>query len=839
MENILNLSELLTNDFSFYAHKSNNNERNETLDEHSTLVIKYFNKLYNEKLKNIFDNLENAFLEKGSQKSKELFRKMLVNTFYLHDIGKINPVFQKVKMNNNIGVESGLGNYSQHSVLSSVIYLNIFAVELFEAEEKGEITQSECDQLLEIINMNAYIISKHHGSLGEFYLYSNIENDNNNNIFKLLSNGGINKLLTFKLWSEEEYKFFLKNCYEIREKSTENYITNYVYSKLVMSVLFACDYYSTYEFMNETEVSDIGLIDNIKEIYDVYKNGDIYKAIKEYEKNRNSSKDLNNVSDINILRSELFLESENKLRENIDKNVFYLEAPTGSGKSNTAFNLSFKLIEDNPKLNKIFYVYPFNTLVEQNIDTLNNIFGNDDNIMSKFQVVNSITEMKEVYSQNANNKVQNIFLDYEKTLLNRQFLNSPVILTTHVSLFNFLFGTNKENSFPLHQLANSVIVLDEIQSYKNILWGEIITFINAYAKLLNIKVIIMSATLPDLNKISMSSDNSVKLISNREKYFNNKLFKDRVVLDYELLKTDEDFSEQTLVEHIKQQKNCKILVEFIKKRSAENFYKTLIEDFDNERVIYLLTGDDNIAERKRIIEEVKANENVVLVATQVIEAGVDIDMDIGYKDISILDAEEQFLGRINRSCKKENCKVYFFNKDDASGIYKNDYRKHKDITLLEETNREYLTNKDFVKYYEKVLGKIEKNRKSEVDKFFKGNVRSLSFTEIETKMKLIEDYEKKEIFLNTTLTDGTRGCDVWAKYIELLRDNSMGYSEKMVKLASVKALMNNFIYSVSKWSDFGYTELVGNLYFIEDAEQYFTNGKFDRSLLEGSEGEWI
>lgn len=34
-------------------------------------------------------------------------------------------------------------------------------------------------------------------------------------------------------------------------------------------------------------------------------------------------------------------------------------------------------------------------------------------------------------------------------------------------------------------------------------------------------------------------------------------------------------------------------------------------------------------------------------------------MDIGYKDISMLDSEEQFLGRINRSCKKTGCKVYF------------------------------------------------------------------------------------------------------------------------------------------------------------------------------------
>ncbi len=62
----------------------------------------------------------------------------------------------------------------------------------------------------------------------------------------------------------------------------------------------------------------------------------------------------------------------------------------------------------------------------------------------------------------------------------------------------------------------------------------------------------------------------------------------------------------------------------------------------------LITGDSSIQERKDIIADIENMQEVILVATQVIEAGVDIDMDIGYKDISRLDSEEQFIGRINR-----------------------------------------------------------------------------------------------------------------------------------------------------------------------------------------------
>ncbi len=81
-----------------------------------------------------------------------------------------------------------------------------------------------------------------------------------------------------------------------------------------------------------------------------------------------------------------------------------------------------------------------------------------------------------------------------------------MILTTHVSLFSYMFGTMKENIFAFHQLANSVIVLDEIQSYKNQIWREIIEFLNGFSKILNIKIIIMSATLPDLEGLLIKDD---------------------------------------------------------------------------------------------------------------------------------------------------------------------------------------------------------------------------------------------------------------------------------------------------------------------------------------------
>ena len=81
--------------------------------------------------------------------------------------------------------------------------------------------------------------------------------------------------------------------------------------------------------------------------------------------------------------------------------------------------------------------------------------------------------------------------------------------------------------------------------------------------------------------------------------------------------------------------NKRILIEFIRKLSAEEFYAHISESA--ECPVRLITGDSSIQERKDIIADIENMQEVILVATQVIEAGVDIDMDIGYKDISRLD----------------------------------------------------------------------------------------------------------------------------------------------------------------------------------------------------------
>ena len=130
--------------------------------------------------------------------------------------------------------------------------------------------------------------------------------------------------------------------------------------------------------------------------------------------------------------------------------MFYLQAPTGAGKTLISLNLALQFAP-----NKIFYIFPFNTLIEQTKSTIQKALN------LEVEVINSVTPIE--YEEGDMSQ-------YEKIYLNRLFYDYPFILTTHIKFFDILFGINKEDNFPLWQLAGSVIVLDEIQSYDVNLW---------------------------------------------------------------------------------------------------------------------------------------------------------------------------------------------------------------------------------------------------------------------------------------------------------------------------------------------------------------------------------
>ena len=781
-------------DESFLAHTPN-----ETLPEHLECTKKYLEKILKAKhLEPLIDGLINSIDDKHSKLIKEMF----YNTIYLHDLGKMNPCFQSKKMSNPLFKEYQGCSDSKHSFGGVVYFIDYYKPIIEKIEE-----DKEYYRLIYILYNFSYHISKHHGRLGQ-----------------------IEEYLFDKREEHPDFENVKKDIMLYLDSKFEFYILN----KLLFSLLVSSDYYATSEYMANLTIDNFGTFtqtqkENLQNRFDSFLEG------------------FGEAKGINKLRNEIFKEAEFNLFQNLDKHIYYLEAPTGSGKTITSINLALKLLNSDKRLNKLFYIFPFNTLVEQTKSVFDDIFGDDLNI----ETINSISPIE------LENKQEENETNYTQSYINRLFFHSPAIITTHVALFNILFGTSKEDNFPLWQLANSVIILDEIQSYNNNLWWYMVEFFDKYAELLNIKIIIMSATLPKLDFFLEKKSNFVDLISTqkRNEFFKSHYFKNRVELDFELLKEEIDL--ERLEEFFDEVKDgySKILFEFIKKQSAREFYNQIKEWNEN---VYELSGDDNKAYRQFVINKTKEDNPIIVVATQVIEAGVDIDMDVGFKDISTLDSEEQFMGRINRSCKKSGSKVYFFNMDDVAKIYRDDNRLGFDLT--QEKYQIILENKNYNDYYKDVLEVIKRNGlryesglNTNIDNF-STLLYKLDYSNISKTMTLINSQNMTLFFpfkidleiysgvkefqderIQNYLTDGLfDGEKVWESFKSL--NDIESFSEKKYEQSYINSLMQFFTFNLIKYKEGEkpsyYSDEFGGFFYISNHEDFIEDGKFNREAFQ-------
>lgn len=810
------IEEIMKQNKSCYAHKKeeNSNFIKELLFSHMELTYYYYTQMKEyKKLDEIVIHIgQDLVRNEATQLDSKTIRKvyeLFESAIYYHDIGKLNPNFQRVNMDHEINPL--IRGSADHSLLSARIYLDAFKREIYEECQLGNYSKQDAVFLELMSYYFSYIISRHHSKLTSI--------DDYNEKLSVVELYGIYEIQFDK---ENMERFSQGNLEKFRKFFAIDEILLYMLCELLYSCLVTADFLATAEFMNGQKIE----IKREKkgELFQKYKNSELYKTIEKYQNEEIK------LTGINQLRSDMYLESENQLKKNLDQVLYYLEAPTGSGKTNMAINLARILYESHQNITSINYIFPFNTLIDQTKNTFQQYFEE----YKDFIVINSCTPMVEEEKE---------VLNYEMAYLKSEFRQYEIKLTSHVNLFDMLFGTSKEGKYNFYDLANSVVVLDEIQAYTNKIWRDMIILLYQFAKYLNVKMILMSATLPKLDYLLKSSKDGnndeiinhieiCSLIQNKKIYFENDIFKERVQIDFSLLEESKEIILDHLIEKVLEIKDKKVLIEFITKKSSSDFYKRLKERKLNN--VYELTGDDNAYTREKIIQKINEEKQIILVATQTIEAGVDIDMDVGFKDISFLDSEEQFLGRINRSSKKKNCIAYFFDLDDENKIYRNDYRA--EYTVRKENIRELLKNKNFEEYYKNVMDRIyaqtEKYNTDNVSNLYKycGNLDCIQINE---RLKLI-DTNTRQIFLNYTLyIDGEKivGSSIWEAYKQLIQNNEISYAKKQIELSKLKPKLNLFVYSIYKNSNKNvnyFDEEFAGTYYIYNGEEFINEGKFDR-----------
>lgn len=768
----------------YYAHVSPKNTalplKPETLQEHIELVQKKFELLCeSHQIDIVIDSLINDFLKnnkvENDAKIANFIKKLFVNTVVFHDFGKINENFQASpdKMNNPHfqGKERFQSVIStHHSALGAYLYIvkHLEEVNIFEANKRGLL--SLC------VLVFSYPIFKHHASKlkDEYQDTIGFSSEQINCMkeyiknYQYVINAHFSERFVLQENTKKAFSFFENqlNSFEL-----------YALTRLSFSMLTASDYLASGEYMNGGKplTADFGVLkkERIDDIYDfistndVLKNGNpnynkgTYEKLKEGFTLQNPKEQ--NGANLNVLRQEMALEVIENVRANSDKNLFYIEAPTGGGKTNLSMLATIELLRANDgKLNKVFYVFPFTTLITQTYRAIIDTLGLGDNevtqLHSKAGYKTKEEESDGLYSDEKQNYIENLFVNY------------PFCLLSHVKFFDLLKTNEKESNYMLHRLANSIVVIDELQSYNPSHWDKMMYFIRHFAKHFNMKFILMSATLPKLGNLEIIKEQAQEIVyllpTAKRDYFLNPNFSKRVTFNFDLFeRTDLQLPEiaALLLEKSKEyaekdfgkakpEGSVYTIIEFIFKKSATQFFQeieTINDGFFDK--IFLLSGTILEHRRKYIINFLKNPENrkkrILLVTTQVVEAGVDIDMDLGFKDRSMVDSEEQLAGRINRNVNKQNCMLYLFHYNKEHIIFGQDKRYQETKGLKSGEYARILAEKDFDYLYNIIIKRISdlqtndqfdtENNKGHL-KYYQKNIEKLKFQSTHFDFKLID-----------------------------------------------------------------------------------------------------
>lgn len=837
---------------SYNAHTSKLGVKNdETLDEHLELVESYFLQIVsNEDFDSIVNKMICKYLSEISRPSKELalvLKRLFAYTIFYHDHGKINENFQVEKMKNArfSPVQSIIG--SKHSTLSSFVFLNHSINRIFD---NSQLTSTERNIATSVSILLSYSIYKHHSNFNDDVLESIVveckKAPHLEEYLSLFDNSDRIPQITKQLADLEPV------LDRIQFHKYRKSFSLYQLLKLNYSLLTASDYLATNEYMNGHSIDNWGQLSNarIAELYTRVTKSEWLEDKLQNNYNKKTYDELDTISyekptdksntNLNVLRQQMASEAILNLRNNIDQNVFYLEAPTGGGKTNISLMLSIELLKAHKQLNKVFYVFPYTTLIDQTFKSIKKTLSLED---SEIVALHSKAPMHHVGDSD------DIYGDQRRNYIHNLFNHFPFCLLSHIRFFDVLKTPYKEKNYLLHRMANSIVVIDELQSYPPKHWDKIVYFIQNYADTYGMKFILMSATLPkigNLNIKGVDTSNIVYLLPNaKTDYFQNTNFKERVDFDFTLLEnktlTFEDLSRRVLEESKKySNKNSPskpldsvyTIIEFIFKKSATRFntaIQSIHNDFFDE--ILLLSGTILPHRRQSIINRLKntdyRSKKILVITTQVVEAGVDIDMDIGFKDTSLVDSDEQLAGRINRNVNKNDCTLFLFNMNKEAIIYGDDLRYKMTKKMDVNFHREILETKNFDKLYEKVIqikntvnsnqdfvgiedyiNHVHSQRFKSVDEEFKlivqDNISCFIPLEVPTHITGIHDEEVmvftiqeldylNKMGVNTEAT--ISGEAIFDLYVSII-ENNQSFIDKKIELKQIQPILSRFVISM-------------------------------------------
>ena len=586
------------------------------------------------------------------------FSKLISTVAKLHDLGKYSKFFQ---LYITTGVQNPPNHY--HSLIGASTTFNILS----------KIYKTEYSLI------GYFVIFHHHSNLNDitkcFDEYSNRHKIQINNQSKdlVLNIKQIEKELNVTLVSDipnEPLDLFNETEDIVSyNPSIKNYFTiNYLFSLLIEADKLDASntpIYQRKEIDKNTVDTFLGKINEVN-----YTN---LKGIKEQN-------DLRNYVRLNVVK-------QLQKGDILTKKIFTLTAPTGIGKTLTsldfALKLKSKIKEKENREAQVIYALPFINIIEQGLDVYKKVLPDNINVLAHYQYADVFGEEKK-----QQNNEEDFEKDYQKKLMLLDTWQSDIVITSFVQFFETLIGNRNKLLKKFNHLAGSIIILDEVQTLRLELMPIIGATLYYLAKFLDARIILMTATKPKIFELAFkeilnddnaknTSDFATELLADNEEVFEHYKRTQIVPLLNNSIENEEEFLD-IFIDKWDTNKSCLIVCNTVN-RSVDVFNKIKDQEFDNP--IYYLSTNIIPADRLNIIKRIKSdleqNKKPILISTQVVEAGVDLDFDMGFRDLAPIDSIIQVAGRINRENdkKREHSPLYIIefidkkDKTDCSKVY--------------------------------------------------------------------------------------------------------------------------------------------------------------------------
>jgi CRISPR-associated endonuclease/helicase Cas3 len=735
--------------------------------------------------------------------------KMAELAAIFHDLGKMNFGFQiKVypTIENDLGIKVTEADrkYSHHAYLSAYAFWCYYLMNGQELKEYFGRHISKNELLALII-----IIAKHHGNLPNF-----LSADSNDEKEQVLNKDEANRLFEYLEQSKIPFDEFPK----LFNLSSNGYSKILGYPKAKKDFInFSLDTksHSNYlQFYQETQFSfasliqsdkkDAGYIDtndkkNIEKFCSKYSLSftDYLKTLESYQE-----KPLNKLR--TKIRHEVTENISKYLRES-DSRVFDLTAPTGSGKTLSLLSLADEIIKQKGDF-RIMYCLPFLSITEQVEKEVLKIFKGQNDLVQRIDSKSINKEIQKLQEELDNKPSETKYKELGIKQFQENIFEYPFIITTFVRFFEAFLKNRNADLLKLPSFSNCIFLIDEIQALPPRLYGFFVAYLDAFCKRFNSYAVISTATMPDFelptDKIKAffpCYKEPPKLLS--KEYFNDDLF-NRYTIEHQKNEISIPNLAQKLIAE-----NQSVLCIVNTIDDSKDLFEKLNENLQPQEIC-LLNTHFTPNDRKYKIDYSKLRlqhgKRIILISTQLIEAGVDIDFPILYRDMAIIPSIVQSAGRCNRNGKLDKGKVVLFNLNNRGKTRSKLIYRGKDSKLLYYTKR-ILKNPS---YQEKKLFAEQKD-------YFKSLRTDLIFGEHEQGKETLNFIEliKEAMFASLgkfKLIDDEYYGEAYRVYIPKdENDDAFDILEKMVKaldnfqnqdwkaIGKIKGKINNLLKKMS------------------------------------------